>query len=352
MLIAFILSSIYNSDFSGIALIISNVMSFLVVILIVSAVKQDNHLFYFFSKLWLIAAIVSSLLSLLQFLDILGYYNLSVETQLMREGVGGFNRGVALKRDPNFLALLLALSVPLAFHLRSHRRISGLKLFISLAIILIGIICTQSRMGIILYFIAMAIWSIIFNSRSIASLFKLCALIVGFSILFFSFAPQTVKSGLEGRFIELQQTITSGLVAERNNNGNVTSSTARLILLYSGFKAANERFIFGWGVGNTKKAISQYSAIDLDNVAHNTYLEFYIVFGFFGVVFMIYYLFINFPEKRMSNENHALCKTIYITFFVACLFLSNIYTSILWIPLLIKFSLHDNNLSRCRVPSG
>ncbi|MBV6272959.1 O-antigen ligase family protein [Alcaligenaceae bacterium CGII-47] len=330
----FLYSSIVHNTLSGFALFISSVFSYFFSTILFAKFKENPRLFNFLLASWISVAVICAFLAGLQFFDIIGYYNISDNIIFRREGILGFYRGVGFKRDPNFAALLLVLSLPALLYLKLRVKIINSVYYFSHAMLLFGVIFTQSRMGIILYLLTLFLWHCSFDKVNIKNILKilLLGIIVVSPAVFISSGHFVEK--LDERFVELADTLKNGIYAGLNEDGNITSTTARYILFTSGIEVANEKFFTGWGVGNSVEAIESASPISINNVAHNTYVEFYIIFGFSGALFLIIYLLYTWPRAiNVMDVELRFARVFYVIYFLSFLFLSNVFTIVFWMPI-------------------
>lgn len=224
----------------------------------------------------------------------------------------------------NDFALALTLILPLAicFFFYERKRILKIILFFIIILFIIGIFMTQSRGGILAFFITMLF--IVFNSRyKIYGLLLVILITVGLYVAI-PYAFERLKS------IE--------------NYQDEASARSRIDAWKASIKMVSDHPLTGVGVGNfivayglfyrPENAYHQYAWF----AAHSIYFEILGELGLPGIVFLFWVLFFNFWDNfmsftmiKMKAELEVLHKVpvylsaIFIAFMVCGAFLSSSY---------------------------
>ena len=298
-----------------------------------------NNNIYVLSKLWIYFSLVNSFINGLQTFRIINPHS-------RIDLIMGFQRASGFRMDPNFDALVLIIG--LTFILSFEKKYTFIKSFI----IFLGILFTFSRMGIILY-LFIYIYYLIIRKRIYRFIIKRKTIyrILIFILFFIIILPITnnntniqimdiIKISLN-RFDDILNLI-------KNNNDDLTSAKTRLMLRRSSIQVIRENFLTGIGAYRTSEIMFQ--EIGLPNVAHDTYLEFLLIGGFWGGLFLIYYLRLLYKNiKKLSKIKSSdvdelfFLKLNLLNFLLTGIFLSITYNVILWFPLIISVSIYNKN---------
>lgn len=267
-----------------------------------------------FYNTWINAGIISSIIISLQVSGFPLFYHLTDEQIYGLTNHSLITRGVALKSDPNFIALMLCLGFVFA-------SINKKKKYIKL-ILFIGIALTFSRMGIILVTLVM-----LRDSLTVKGIFRLVGIAVILVLSIYTVSRlQPDNLAITYAQERYDETLASIQSTDRNLN-KTTSSEARLMLALGSVELGSDYFWSGVGAHKVDDALGK--AVGVEKASHNSYLEYYATGGIFGL-FLLLLMYLG--ALRYLDANILLVLSI------SGLFLTLIYNSILLILLALGLS--------------
>jgi hypothetical protein len=294
-----------------------------------------------FAKTWIFFSIVTAIVALLQSLGAFPLLTVPEEHLQYRVALGGLYRGVGFKFDPNFQALMLAIGIVFAqFYSKKGK-------FFTTTLIFLGIVATFSRMGMLMGILAIVVVPLAQmceKKQNIMPFFLKMFVRVVIIILIFAviiqFGPYEARNYLVERIQDVIFTINTVLIKGELDfsDRHPTSAETRIILARTSFELALKHWLFGIGAYQTDRAIYEVSGIR--NVAHNTYIELFLIGGIWGIFAMIYYTRIlmgKLKNRRLIRE-YSFLVVLILLFCVAGLFLSLTYNSIMWLPLVLALA--------------
>lgn len=298
---------------------------------------------------WLVFSVSTALITTLQAIGLFPFLTVPDEYIKYREVAAGLYRGVGLKFDPNFQALMLVIGLVFALFYVST---VWLRFIVSSAILL-GIIGTFSRMGLLLAVLLIAISPVVqaLNGRRgfVRALVDLAGFILVVSAMGFAlyvWAPPSVSQYLGQRFAEVRDGLAI-LVSGDNisSTGHLSSAETRALLAKAALTLALQNWAVGVGAYQTDRVIVEYAG--LANVAHNTYLELFLIGGIWGILSVLCYAVIVLRGLRcegncqsvVMQRNILLALTLVFAF--AGMFLSLTYNSIVWLPIVMALATRE-----------
>jgi Flp pilus assembly pilin Flp len=279
-----------------------------------------------FVRVWVWTAFTFAVISILQALGVLPIWTGDWATLDWHFRIGTFARGVGLKLDPNFAALVMGLGLWGAYSC-----LSGYCKHVVLFVIMMGMLATYSRMG--LYCLALTlVWAVAVDYRlgvySRKSLLRLVGIIAVVLIAACLLNPEYFVTRMIKAPFEVIQHALHGDLGRSDDD-------VRLMLAAASFDVLREYPLTGLGAFRSIAFMEQYAG--LSNVVHNTYLEFMVTGGFWGIVAAILYLAIPLRDLLVvgkSSPGVALHISIALVFFYLCsCFLSLNYNYGLWLPI-------------------
>jgi len=291
----------------------------------------------FFATWWIRFSLLSSLIAALQMPGWVPLINVPEDMQNMRDVSTGFVRGVGFKQDPNFLALMLALTVTFIFYYQKGFRQQIIYFFI----IVCGVFATFSRMGLLLIGLQVVL-IVLFNLRKklgvrIALFFVFLLPLLSFGVLLL---PREVQAYINERATGTLSFFVV-LFSDKPPSGWVSSAEQRAILLRSAFQAAQNAWPLGVGALQTASAIQKYAGFN--NVSHNTFVELFLIGGFWGILTTLLYIGVPFYKSFSLARNKTIefqtIRTLVFTILLAGIFLSLVYNSLFWLPLVLPLSI-------------
>lgn len=298
---------------------------------------------------WLTFSVITALITVLQAVGVFPFLTVPEEHLQFRETGVGLYRGVGLKFDPNFQALMLVIGLAFALSYVS----TAWRRFVVVSVILLGIIGTFSRMGLILavlLIIANPVVRALNGRRGFArALVNVAVLILVVSVMGFAlhvWAPPSVSEYLGRRFAE----VWDGLIILVSGNSassaeHLSSAETRALLAKAALTLALQNWTVGVGAYQTDRVIFEY--VGIDNVAHNTYLELFLIGGIWGILSVLCYVVIVLRGlwgggncQFVAVQRNTLL-TLTLAFAFAGMFLSLTYNSIIWLPIAIALATRE-----------
>jgi len=194
--------------------------------------------------------------------------------------------------DPNLAAAYLSLSffIALLFIHISRNKLQKSISYVTLALIMASIVLTQSRSGLIAFFLALAIYLLLTFQRSFKLVPVIFLLLVtgffGFLSIDARLFDKQITGSMEKRF---------GQVIEQSGEAEVRSNLAR-----AAFEMGKDYPLLGVGRGNFRfNSQPYYERIGIDTgsrsfetqygikIPHNTYLTFFAELGVLGLVLFL-----------------------------------------------------------------
>lgn len=323
-------------------------IGFLGAIGVYSALRTSNNGLSFLAKVWVFFSVFTAILTALQAIKILPLFTVPTEFLQARQATASLQRGVGLKFGPNFQALMLLIGLVFNRIYTSRNRL------INALIIVAGIIGTLSRMGMVIAAFIIG-YSYMFpasgKQKSLTTLAWRISLIGLVGIIFvagFYFVdPGSAREFITDRFINAFISVQEFI----QNNGvyppgiHLSSAQERLVLARSAIILGVQNWTLGVGAYQTDAMIQAYSGIQ--NVAHNSYLEFFLIGGIPGIIALVYYGLILRSGLRVKNprfnlERKSLRLLVY-AFLLTAFFLSLSYNSIIWMLAVYAISLRINS---------
>lgn len=305
---------------------------------------------------WIAFSVGTAAVTVLQAVGLFPFLTVPDEYIQYREAVGGLYRGVGLKFDPNFQALMLVIGVMFAqFYLSK----GWLRLLV-FSVIFLGIVGTFSRMGLLLVMLLIAINPVIQRLgkrrgfiRTLVELagYLLVVSSVGFAV--YVWGPPSIGEYLGQRLAEVGSGLALLVSGETATPiGHLSSAETRALLAKAALILALQNWATGVGAYQTDSVIFEY--IGIPNVAHNTYLELFLIGGVWGVISILTYATIVFRslwlrgngQLVVTHRNALLALALVLAF--AGMFLSLTYNSVVWLPIVLAPAMRKWMGGRCR----
>lgn len=298
------------------------------------------------AKIWIFFSVITALLTFLQSLGLLPLFTVPDTYIRGREAIAGLYRGTGLKFDPNFQSLMLAIGLVFTFfyHLKSWIR------FVLQSVIVLGILGTFSRMGLFLAVLTLVfgpILQLLGNRkrflRALAEATAYAVIVLMIAVLLYAWGPVSIRTYLEQRFNSLGGGIAILFSGENTRiAGHLSSAEVRALLAKAALTLALHHWLVGVGAYQTERVIFEF--IGIPNVAHNTYLELFLIGGLWGLLSIFLYAWIVTRGLRKRPlayvrfyRNSLLILTM--VFAVTGFFLSLTYNSVIWLPLTISLAI-------------
>lgn len=235
---------------------------------------------------------------------------------------------------PNFAAGQLGIFLPfilfMFFSAQKKPNIKASTVYaISTGIVVLGMLMSGSRMGFIIIGTTLAIVLMkelrhLLNIRFILVILLICG------TLFF------IKPTLDP-LIESASFRTKSLLTFLSKGKEIRgrSMRDRVELLKAGLKMFLDKPLLGFGLGNYRYKLYQYSYFSRKKLAHNTWIEFLVGIGGIGFLFLmvsllyVEYIFFQFWRKIKNSEFFYL-QLAFLNLVIMLFFLSDISSPYLW----------------------
>lgn len=319
----------FNFDISAIISIFPNI--FFVTLLI--KYLNENSLNNFFLKTWIFYGLVMSFLAILQTLglapqvqdQVLGLYSENYYS-VDKLNSSSLNRATGLFIDPNFFVVYLLIASVLNRYIIKNKYYELL--------IFLGILATFSRMGLIIYF-----FTYLFSNNMLHTIKYTFLLTISFILMIF-ILPESFTFFATDRFLEifnLQSYLTYNLFDSIDTN----STIARFLTLIAAKDIFLQNIWFGIGIGNIRDIYEIY--LGFSTVTHNTFIEFFIISGIFGLILNFY--LIKYLLQAMLSDS-IIKKQISVIFLISFSLLSTITNLMLFFPILFIKIVDEANISK------
>jgi O-antigen ligase len=246
-----------------------------------------------------------------------------------------YSRYAVSRLDPNDLATILALGIPMAWHLAlsGRSRIARWVNYLYLPLSIVGIVLTGSRGGLLTLITAllMVAWSFPkLGWRTKAAV----GLLVGLMVLAASsFLPETAWS----RFATIPHELSQGTMAQRTT------------LWRGGFDILQDHAVLGLGVGAFEYEVFQRGIYHIPQVAHSVFLGVLFDLGAVGIIWFVALVLSEFRAlKFLAAPEKRFCLFLLLTWLVAGCSLSLEYRKITWLLLGLVAAMTTRELFRNR----
>lgn len=319
------------------------IIGLLSAVVLYTALTRDRQSFPFLRRAWIVLSLISGTIAILQAVGMLPLWTVASEALSQRGAAGGYYRGVGLKVDPNFQALVLVVGVVFARGQRGPFRVP-IVVYLFLALL-----ATFSRMGLLaalLVLILMPMLDALANRGQFAAAFGrgvfAGSAIFGLGVLLYVAGPDQISTYLGRRTVEVIQAV-GWIVGEPSSGAAyLTSAQARLLLVWTAWGIGVSNFPLGIGAHRSEELI--YDATGLRNVAHDTYVELLATGGIFGLATLALYIHallrsLREPPTVLALQRERLIVVAQtLAFGFIGLFLSLNYNSILWLPVTLALA--------------
>lgn len=240
----------------------------------------------------------------LLFAYLFGAYVVALQNIVVSRTHGALMRRiVANGADPNNIAMMLALALPIAWHfgMTSHRKALRYVCYGYLPVGLVGVVLTGSRGGMVTAMVAMTIIPLTMNRLTPKKMAVMVALLGVAAVCAVAFVPQQIVDRLS----------TTGQSVEQLSLGG------RFSIWRAGVQAFAQRPFIGYGTGNFKGAVGPYGIVQ---VAHNSYLSVLVEEGLVGFVFYGTMMLAAFASvHRLRNPDRRFARILSLTLATAML---------------------------------
>jgi len=349
-LISFCYSISYILHFNGTSELVSaNIIVFMGAtgaIVLYTALTESTNSISTLAHIWIGFSLITSLIVILQAVNVVPLFKGPDIVNHLRVS-NNLYRGIGFKTGPNFQALMLIIGVVFTqFFMFKFR-------FIVTSIIMLGVIGTFSRMGLILFFLVIILHPIVELIECKKNIFKVLIRIflilifmITFVLIIYIWGPIEIKKYLIARFERILEFFKRLMLYKKIDvNGHLSSAETRFILARTALIAGLKNWFSGVGAFQTPSTIFKLSGIR--QVSHNTYLEFFLIGGIWGLLplLLFTYIFLKFIVRRSFKafSVQRSCVIILVLMFAATgLFLSITYNSILWLPIVLILATQKN----------
>jgi hypothetical protein len=279
-----------------------------VLVVLFSISRLDENSIKTFFIIWISFSVVTSIICILQSIQLLPVISTPINYH-------GAIRAEGLLEDPNYQAMVLLFGLTIILNRR-------LSFFSSVAaiIVFLGIISTFSRMGFLgvgLVVLATLVLSVIeylryksYDKKKKLLTFLILLLVLSSVFLIaYKLLPSFGKAFQE-RMNYLLEAFRQVLTALRNQNDISSGVPSRYRLFLQGLSGFVENLPLGVGFGNVTSYMKE--AIGVNIYLHNTYMEYLLMGGIFGLAMFIYsvYLIGRSVLVSLKNLDHSLTGNI------------------------------------------
>jgi O-antigen ligase len=268
---------------------------------------------------------------------VLGGYVAGLDTLLIyRQQAGAARRFAAGGADPNDMAMVLALALPMAWYLGMTSRSTIARWvsrgFLPLGVLAIGL--TGSRGGMIAATVALLIVPLSMTRLSPGRLISAMVMLVAAGALAVAYVPETT----------IERLSTIGTEVEGGRIGG------RGKLWRAGLEAHAERPIVGFGTGHFKSAITPILG-PAAQVAHNSYISVLVEQGIVGfALYMAMLIAVLHSALRLRGLERRFALVLFVTLAVTMMPLTWEDRRVVWIVMAILIGFSQARLAARRGP--
>jgi O-antigen ligase len=268
---------------------------------------------------------------------VLGGYVAGLDTLLIyRQQAGAARRFAAGGADPNDMAMVLALALPMAWYLGMTSRSTIARWvsrgFLPLGVLAIGL--TGSRGGMIAATVALLIVPLSMTRLSPGRLISAMVMLVAAGALAVAYVPETT----------IERLSTIGTEVEGGRIGG------RGKLWRAGLEAHAERPIVGFGTGHFKSAITPILG-PAAQVAHNSYISVLVEQGIVGfALYMAMLIAVLHSALRLRGLERRFALVLFVTLAVTMMPLTWEDRRVVWIVMAILIGCSQARLAARRAP--
>lgn len=245
-----------------------------------------------------------------------------------------YKRGTGLMFDGNFFGMILALSFAINRFILNYRGYSIL--------IILGLLASFSRSAL-LAVLFVYLFSVNYSSLNIRSVIKfLLILLTIFSTIFFlsTLFPNSLFSYFFDRIFEIYEVL---FLFNFNENSIIESSTSmRIFSIIAAYYIFIQNPIIGVGIDGSRLAFQEF--LGTNTVAHNTFIEFFVVAGIWGIIPTIIYIRQFFIIRGLGFQKLKLYKSILGALFISFMTLTHMQSLILFFPFFFKKLIKNTNI--------
>lgn len=229
---------------------------------------------------------------------IIGCIIAAISTLMFRDATlavaeyAGQDRLTAFGQDQNTLAFLLCIGCTIVLDC-FKKTTKSLQKYVSMGLLFVFvlvILSTGSRTGLILTFLVFLLYFI--SSGSIKNFLLVITLVIVLAPFVYNYIPDSIWD----RFLQTNDLVESGNFSDRGDTWSAGLSA---------FK--DENFLFGVGYSNFSTMLHKHFGWQM--ASHNTYLSYLVDFGYIGLFFFLYILFIMSKIVMKIYKQH---KDVYI----------------------------------------
>lgn len=311
-------------------------MSYAIFLTVFLNYLNHKRLNNFFLQSFVIVCSITSIISILQVFNFLPTVTSSVTNKVLdvyslNQGdifEGSFNRGRGLMFDSNFFGMTLAIGFAIN---RFYK-----KSLTASILIFLGLLSTFSRSAL-LALIFSYIFTISISKLNVKKIVKFsigATLIIAFIFILSSIFPSSILTYFVNRVLELFN-FTQIFNPSINDFNLLESSTSiRIFSLLAAYYIFLSNPLFGTGIDGSRIAFQEY--LGTSTVAHNTFIEFFVVSGIFGIIPTILFLQIFFSKSNLHSSFLKKFRAIAGPILISFLTLTHMQSLLLFYPLFFK----------------
>ena len=296
----------------------------LTAVLLLSAFMAYSKSFDFLGKVWITIAIIVALLTFGQFLGIFPDLHNIQPQQYVVDGKSYF-RGAGTLQGPNYMAVLFLAAMGFVLGLKK------LKFKLILLIILtLGVFSTVSRMGLLGLFCIICISPFYLNldGKNIIYRFRFVFVII-LAVILSAVFPTGMSEILFSRITSTEEVFTVAMESPDDMEAADVIDTLKSLSAGGGFRflmikqAMTGIMDNKWiGIGGYNSSSYIEASLGLRYVLHNTYLEFLLAGGLFGLLFLAYFFSITIKSILINHAHRGAVLLQILIFCLVSLFLS------------------------------
>lgn len=233
-------------------------------------------------------------------------YNFIYEKWLIANNLYNLNYGInfflssrfSFFQHPSYFAMYISFAIVLVLFV--EEMFSKRIVFLFLAILMVGLILTASKAGIICLFLICVYFTLVTRKYKIA-IYSLIGLIAVFLLLMVS-APEFAN-----KFLGMSKAI-----SENVDSSSTESSASRILVWDSAMNLIQQKPLFGFGPGDVNDELFKYYSshgytglVEKKLNAHNQFLQTTLALGLIGLLSLIVTLFF-LVQQGVKSKNHLI----------------------------------------------
>ncbi|MBL6592158.1 MAG: O-antigen ligase family protein [Flavobacteriaceae bacterium] len=239
-----------------------------------------------------------------------------------------FKRGTGFMFDGNFFGMTLAIGYAINKSLFKSKKIAF--------IILMGVLASFSRSALlaVLFTHLFTLDYAKITLRNILNFLTITILSIAFFFAMYELFPNSIFTYFSDRIFELFEVVFFFNIDISNESILDSSTSLRFFSILAAYYIFMQNPFIGVGIDGSRIAFKEF--LGFNTVAHNTFIEFFVVAGIFGLIPTYIFLKQFFEKVKFRQTNLNLYKSILGAIFISFLTLTHMQSLILFFPFFFR----------------